>query len=229
MEHKEIPEEVDVDAGENNATKGLGNQVYDELVALILSRKLRQGEQIQERALALRLNVSRTPLREAMHRLEGERVLERNSSNRLFVRLVSIQEIMEILHVRRMLEADAATRATGHIPQTRLLALRERIEALTAAADPTPADFYEVDTSLHELILEYCENTLLASIIADLRLKTRMFSPKHLEKARGPAVCEEHLAIVDALIRSDSAAAAAETIRHINNIRQSIIDKLSAV
>ncbi|MEC5342557.1 GntR family transcriptional regulator [Brenneria populi] len=229
MEHKDIFEEGSVDTGDNSATKGLGNQVYDALVALILSRELRQGEQIQERALALRLNVSRTPLREAMHRLEGERVLERNSNNRLFVRLVSIQEIMEILHVRRMLEADAVTRATGLIPQARLLALRERIEVLTDAPEPTPADFYEVDTSLHELILEYCENTLLASIISDLRLKTRMFSPKHLEKTRGSAVCKEHLAIVDALIRGDAAAAADETICHINNIRQSIIDKLSAV
>lgn len=229
MELKEIGGEEDVDSLEHGAGKGLSNQVYDALVALILSRELRQGEQIQERALALRLNVSRTPLREAMHRLEGERVLERNSSNRLFVRLVSIQEIMEILHVRRMLEADAATRATGRIPPARLLALRERIQALTCAAEPTPADFHEVDAALHGMLLEYCENTLLASIIADLRLKTRMFSPTHLEKTRGPAVCEEHLAIVEALIRGDAAAAAAETIRHINNIRQSIIDKLSAV
>ena len=101
-------------------TKGLGNQIYDALVTLILSRELKQGEEIRERALALRLNVSRTPLREAMHRLEGERVLERNSNNRLYVRLVSTQEIMEILYVRRMLESDAAARSAGRIPADKL-------------------------------------------------------------------------------------------------------------
>ncbi len=212
-----------------NTNKGLSNQAYDAIVALILSKELRQGDQIQERALAERLNVSRTPLRDAMHRLEGERVLERNASNRLFVRLVSIREIMEILHVRRMLESDAVTRATGQIPQDRLVALRNKVDALSKATAPAPEEFHEVDSELHGLILDYCENTLLASLIADLRLKTRMFSPNYLQKTRGPAVCMEHLAIIDALINEDTETAAAETQRHINNIRQSIIDKLSSV
>lgn len=228
MQTTAIAEDSGAGAIDASASKGLSNQVYDALVALILSRELRQGEQIQERALALRLNVSRTPLREAMHRLEGERVLERNSSNRLFVRLVSIQEIMEILHVRRMLESDAAMRATGQIPAERLHTLRSHIQELTALPAPTPADFHAVDTELHGMLQNFCNNSLLASIIADLRLKTRMFTPQHLDKNRGPAVCEEHLAIVDALIAGNAEAAAAETSRHINNIRQSIIDKLSS-
>jgi len=228
METTAIAEESGASAMDASASRGLSNQVYDALVALILSRELRQGEQIQERALALRLNVSRTPLREAMHRLEGERVLERNSSNRLFVRLVSIQEIMEILHVRRMLESDAAARATGRIPTERLHTLRADIQALIAAPAPTPADFHTVDTELHGMLQRFCDNSLLASIIADLRLKTRMFSPQYLDRNRGAAVCEEHLAIVDALASGDPDAAAAETSRHINNIRQSIIDKLSS-
>ena len=84
----------------------------------------------------------------------------------------------------------------------------------------------ELDTELHGLILEHCENELLASMIADLRRKTRMFSLKHLEN-RATAVCTEHRAIVDALARGDSETAAAETVRHIDNIRQAIIDKLS--
>ncbi|QWA10958.1 GntR family transcriptional regulator [Sodalis ligni] len=52
---------------------GLGNQAYEALLDLIIARELKQGEQIQERALAIRLGISRTPLREAMHRLEGEK------------------------------------------------------------------------------------------------------------------------------------------------------------
>ncbi len=224
-----MAERKESNADSRGTNKGLSNQAYDAIVALILSNELHQGEQIQERALAERLNVSRTPLRDAMHRLEGERVLERNASNRLFVRLVSIREIMEILHVRRMLESDAVTRATGQIPQEYLLDLREKTKTLAEATAPTAEEFHEVDSALHGMILDYCENTLLASLIADLRLKTRMFSPKYLQKSRGPAVCMEHLAIIDALIREDAEAAAAETQSHINNIRQSIIDKLSSV
>ena len=76
--------------------------------------------------LALRLGVSRTPLREAMHRLEGERMLERKSNNRLFVRQVTLQELMEGLYIRRMLESDAAARAAGNVPAEKLADLRKR-------------------------------------------------------------------------------------------------------
>lgn len=211
---------------EPNADKGLGNQVYDALVTLILSRELKQGEEIRERALALRLSVSRTPLREAMHRLEGERVLERNSNNRLYVRLVSTQEIMEILYVRRMLESDAAARSVGRIPADKLTDIRRRIEELMRLNDAWHPAHRELDTELHGLIGEHCENELLANMIADLRRKTRLFSLKHLEN-RATAVCTEHMAIVDALARGDAETVAAETVRHIDNIRQAIIDKLS--
>lgn len=226
MKASETTEESGPEA-EANGGKGLGNQAYDALVDLILSRELQQGEQIQERSLALRLGLSRTPLREAMHRLEGERMLERKSNNRLFVRLVTLQEIMETLYVRRMLESDAAGRSAGKVPAARLADLRERIETLMKTDDPANPLHQQLDAELHGLITEHCENELLASMIADLRRKTRMFSLKRLENRTVP-VCKEHMAMIDALARGDAQAASAETMRHIDNIRQSIIDKLSS-
>lgn len=209
-----------------SGVRGLGNQAYDALVDMILSRELRQGEQVQERMLAIRLGVSRTPLREAMHRLEGEQLLERKSNNRLFVRQVTLQELMEALYIRRLLEGDAAARAAGKVPLAKLADLRERIQWLMehgAAGDPL---HQKLDGELHGFISDYCGNELLASMIANLRQKTRMFSLKRLENRMVP-VCDEHMAMIDALARGDGQAAQAETMRHIDNIRQSIIDKLS--
>lgn len=77
-----------------------------------------------------------------------------------------------------------------------------------------------MDAELHGLIIEHCENELLASMIADLRRKARMFSLKRLENRTVP-VCKEHMAMIDALARGDAQSASA-------NIRQSIIDKLSS-
>lgn len=226
MKASETTEESGLEA-EANGGKGLGNQAYDALVDLILSRELKQGEQIQERSLALRLGLSRTPLREAMHRLEGERMLERKSNNRLFVRLVTLQEIMETLYVRRMLESDAASRSAGKVPVAKLNDLRDRIATLMKMDDPAHPLHQQLDAELHGLIAEHCENELLASMIADLRRKTRMFSLKRLENRTAP-VCREHMAMIDALARGDAQAASAETMLHIDNIRQSIIDKLSS-
>jgi DNA-binding GntR family transcriptional regulator len=216
--------ESDLDPDASNAGR-LGNQAYEALADLIFSRELKQGDQIQERALATRLGISRTPLREAMHRLEGERVLERKSNNRLFVRLVTVQEIMETLYVRRLLESDAAARAAGKVPPEKLQELRARIKVLLGLDDPASQKHQQLDAELHGMIANFCENQLLADMIAELRRKTRMFSLKRLDNRLAP-VCMEHLAMIDALERGDAQAAAAETTRHIDNIRQSIIDKL---
>ncbi|MBP6018870.1 MAG: GntR family transcriptional regulator [Burkholderiaceae bacterium] len=205
--------------------KGLANQAYDTLVDLILSRELKQGDQVQERLLALRLGVSRTPLREAMHRLEGEQMLERKS-NRLYVRQVTLQELMEALYIRRMLESDAAARAAGNIPAAKLTDLRQRIMALMESDAPKDPLHQQLDAELHGLIADYCGNELLASMIGNLRQKTRMFSLKRLEKRMVP-VCAEHMAMIDALATGDAQTASTETMRHIDNIRQAIIDKVS--
>ena len=162
-----------------------------------------------------------------MHRLEGERILERKSNNRLFVRLVTLQEIMETLHVRRLLESEAAARSAGKVPGDRLQALRTRIETLMALGDPAHPEHQRLDAELHGVISEYCDNQLLADMIAELRRKTRMFSLKRLDNRMAP-VCFEHMAMIAALERGDAQAAAAETARHIDNIRQSIIDKLTS-
>lgn len=208
--------------------KGLGSQSYEALLDLILSRELKQGDLIQERALALRLGISRTPLREAMHRLEGERILERQGNNRLFVRHITVQEIMEALYVRRLLESDAAARAAGNIPVEALRQLRARVNDLLASDDPSNPEHQQLDADLHSLIAESCDNQLMAEMIGELRRKTRMFSLKRLNKRLAP-VCNEHLAMIGALERGDAQAAAEETVRHIDNIRKAIVDKLASL
>ena len=205
--------------------KGLANQAYEALVDLIFSRELQQGDQVQERMLALQLGISRTPLRAAMHRLEGERILERRN-NRLVVRQVTLQEIMEALHVRRLLESEAAAKAAGKVPKSTLDSLRHRVGTLLELDDPASAEHQALDADLHGAIIEWCGNQMLGEMIGEVRRKTRMFSLKRLNKRLAP-VCLEHLAIIDALERGDAPAAAGETARHIDNIRQSIIDKLA--
>lgn len=206
--------------------RGLGNLAYEAVLDLLVSAELRPGDPIQERALASQLGFSRTPLREALHRLEGERILERRANNRLFVREVSVQEILEALHVRRLLEPEAAARAAGQIPAAELETLRGRVQDLLSRNQPDSPAHQVLDADLHGLIGKYCDNEMLAGIIAELRRKTRMFSLKRLERRLEP-VCREHLAMIDALARGDTADAAARTAEHIDNIRTSILAKLS--
>ena len=118
-----------------------------------------------------------------------------------------------------------------HVPSTVLAiqrqvqALRERIKFLMSLDDPASKEHQELDAELHGMIAGFFENQLLADMIAELRRKTRMFSLKRQDN-RLTSVCLENLAMIDALKRGDAVAAAAKTTRHINNIRQSIVDKL---
>lgn len=212
--------------GERNGHRGVGDAAYEAVLDLVLSRELRPGEVVQERRLAARLGISRTPLREALRRLEGERLLERRSDGSLAVRQITVVEFMEALHVRRVLESEAAAKAAGRIPADAIEDLRRRLQRLLDGGDPTVPDHMQTDADLHGMITAACGNQLMTDMIADLRRKTRMFSMKRMPERFEP-ICREHLAILDALARGDGREAAAQVTQHIENVKQSILQKIA--
>ncbi len=212
--------------GKTDGMRGLGDQVYDAVLDLIESRQLCAGEIIPERSLATKLQVSRTPLREALRRLEGERVLVRRDSGMLYVRDISVEDFMEVLQLRRLLEADASAKAAGRIARTELENLRQRLKRLLQDGDPSVPDHLGTDDDLHRLVAEAADNRLAAEIVADLRRRTRMFSMKRMPE-RFESICNEHLLIVEALLAGDGTAAARAVTDHIDAVRASIIQRLA--
>lgn len=218
------------DASNNSKTdtaRGLGEQVYDAVLDLIVSRQLRAGDKVPERNLAQKLAVSRTPLREALRRLEGEKVIERRDSGQLYVCEISVEDFMEVLQLRRLIESDAAARAARQIDPVALENLRLRLEQLLRDGDPSVPDHLATDEDLHRLVSEAAGNRLATEIIGDLRRRTRMFSMKRMPE-RFEAICTEHLAIVAALASGDAAAAARAVTDHLDAVRASIIQRLAA-
>lgn len=193
---------------------------------MILSGELSPAEVITERQIALQLGISRTPLREAVRRLEGARLLERQKSGALVVRGLPIEEFINILDVRRVLEGEAARLAAGHVPRSELDRIRER--ARTVLALPDDAEFAEQpgDENLHTLIATAAANPVLMETIAALRTRTAMFRFGRLP-ARRRAVILEHLAVVDALDAGDGEAARQAMEHHIEQVRATIIAKLN--
>lgn len=213
-------------SGAPAGTGGQGDRAYEGLLDLLVSKEIAPGDALTERRLAVQLGISRTPMREALHRLEGERILERRTDGKLYVRKLTVEDVMEALHVRRLLEAEAANRSAGRIPEATLADLRARLVCLRDGNDPTVPDHRNTDEDLHALIGEYGGNRLLADMIKDLRQRTRMFSMKRMPE-RLPPICEEHIAIVDALASGDGTRAAAAVVAHLENVKQSILTKLA--
>lgn len=213
-------------APEDNSPR-LADQAYDSLLDLVLSGGLPGGSVIQERLLARRLNLSRTPIREALMRLEGEGLLQRTAGRILVVARISTVDFMEILAVRRLLESEAIGLAVGRLSPAVVADLTQAVKELRTRADSTAEDHRRLDDRLHETIAEASGNNTLVQIIRDMRRKTAMFDRRRIPE-RFQASCAEHLAILDAMASNERTMARQRIVEHIDNVRSSILRHLGS-
>lgn len=204
--------------------RSLSEVAYDGLLNILISGELRPNDVIMERRIAERLGLSRTPLREAIRRLEGERLIKRQSGGALVVCPMSTEDFLDVLSVRRLLEGEAARQAAAHISGDKLRNLRTSILAIGAGEIPPGVDANTLGRQLHLEIAKAASNPVLSSVIEDLGKRTRLFMRV---PERRTQVCEEHLAVIDALLAGDGERARQAMERHIDNLRVYILEKLS--
>jgi DNA-binding GntR family transcriptional regulator len=207
------------------APRGIADIVHDQLLAMLEGRRLQADATIAERRLAAELGVSRTPLREALRRLEGEGWLVRRSDGTLAVRRLDIEEMLDVLDVRRLIEPEATAAAAGRVPAPVVAELRARVAWLLATGDPLHPERGPLDQLLHRAIGDACGNPTLHAVIADLRRRTLLFAQRVPERLE--PVCAEHLAILDALESGSPDAARQAMTTHIDNTRAGILRRLS--
>lgn len=208
--------------------QNLSAKTYDVLLNMLINRELPVNSVLQERRLADMLTISRTPVRDALNKLENEGFIGRSGGRTLVVKEFSIRELIETLHVRRTLEAEAARLAAGRVPVEALDALEDGVRALLAAADPSPQQDWQIDSQLHQALAHYSGNALLMHYIESLSLKTRMFNMRQVPE-RFTKGHQEHLAIIAALRAQDVEGARAAVASHIDNVRDSIVRRLSQI
>jgi DNA-binding GntR family transcriptional regulator len=207
---------------------GLEADSYWWVLAVILSGQLVPGMIVRERPLAAELEVSRTPLRQALGRLESEGFLVRQ--NRVVqVRRIDLPTVIEIYQLRILLEVEAIGRATGRIEPTTITRFRAIFSEL--AVQPTDGQVVSVgmrfdlaDDEFHIAIADAGGNRTLRNYVADLRRKTQLFGVTQMPVRRNPGAAE-HLAILGALEREDRMAAQQEMQNHLERARNSIIDQ----
>ncbi|MCJ8142854.1 GntR family transcriptional regulator [Ancylobacter sp. A5.8] len=217
---------------EDSASRRLAHSAYRQLEDMIFSGKLRGGDVVIERRLAEMLNISRTPLRDALLMLEGEGLLKRRGARYLEVSEMTVPEFMQILNIRRLLEPEAARLCIGRIDPMLLADLRDRLRRLAAATGENqpvsdPDESVLIDKLVHESIADASGNPLMSNIIRDLRRRTRIFDLGRMTD-RVSAACQEHIDIVVAIEIGDPHAAAAAMARHIDNFKAAIIQHLSS-
>ncbi|MBE9606082.1 GntR family transcriptional regulator [Acetobacteraceae bacterium H6797] len=209
----------------------LAETAYGALLEMLLARHLPLDQPLSERGLAAELGVSRTPLREAMRRLEGEGMLERVPGGAMRVRQIPLEEFLEIQQVRRLLEGEAAAMAAGRIALGVLTALDARIEALLfSRADQAEreAERRAIDLALHGAVSEAAGNATLTRLIEEQRRRMMLVTirrpPERLEEA-----CAQYRAVIQALASGEPEAARRAMVLHVDALRSAVMKRLAAL
>lgn len=201
------------------SSQNLSSLAYAALSRMIHGHGLRGGEVILEAKLAEQLKISRTPLREALQRLEGEGLVLKNASRSYVVRGVDLAEYLQSLKVREILEPEAAVLATGRIAPSALAQVRAKIAALNAEPSYVREAHWRSDASLHNLFIDACGNQVMMQMIRGLRATTHLFEVARLQDRLIPDNTE-HILILDALEAEDARAVRKAVQNHIRSLHR---------
>ncbi|MDR6666070.1 GntR family transcriptional regulator [Rhizobium sp. 1399] len=204
----------------------LTGQVYEQLIDILIRGELRPGDVIVERRMADRLNASRTPIREALGRLEAEGLVYKQPGRGVTVSPFSTEAFVELLHVRQLLESEAARLAAGRIPQARIEEIRAALQELGNKPAPSLSEIWEIDDMLHGEIADAAGNALLAGMIRDLRRRTHVFNA-YRNPSKYKFGVEENAALLDAISSGDQEMARKAMAHHIESVKLAIIDRLA--
>ncbi|XWN31343.1 MAG: GntR family transcriptional regulator [Devosia sp.] len=198
---------------------------YDDLRQMIVSGALAPGERVLEEECAARLGISRTPVREAIGRLVTEGLLVKPDGGPHAVHRISADEILEILNVRRLLEVEAARRAAGSPGRDDLLTLRRVFVGFLEGNKPDADAHMAADDALHERLATMARSAILAELVVNLRLRTRVFD-KGIIPDRFEPGCHEHIAIIDAVLSGEPQRAEDAMRLHLKGVADSILAHL---
>jgi DNA-binding GntR family transcriptional regulator len=196
----------------------LRDEAYLSLRRAILSGDFKPGDRLVEREVAGKLDLSRSPVREAFRRLEQEGLVSVNRQG-LFVQAVAPSEVEELYLIRQHLESLVARLAARNYSVEYRPRLEEVFSSMTAAGESGDQEHIVAEGArFHSLLAEIAGNHRLAKLTASIVEEIDRF--RRLNLAEGPRtqlVLGEHRRILDAVIAGDEDGAAAVMVEHIGN------------
>ncbi|WP_238439501.1 GntR family transcriptional regulator [Microbacterium sp. JZ31] len=196
----------------------MATSVYERIRDAIIAGRLEGGRILSENALAADFGTSRTPVREALHRLEIERLVERGPRGAV-VRATSPEEILDIYDVRITLEGSAARAAAKHATDLDLARLRARQDAmrgLEGAEERAVAN-----RAFHSALWEASHSPTLIDLLERLHVHLRRYPTTTLDwPGRWDEVISQHDELLGAISRHDAEAAREIAEHHMTGARE---------
>ena len=146
--------------------KSLRDEVYESLKRSIIHGKLKSGQRLIEEQLARQVGISRTPVREAFHKLERDDLVTKLSKGGFAVKKFTKEDLEEIYGIRNVLESYAAYLATFHLTPKGIAALEEKVEESERALKRGDYDkVIQFQTEFHDLLYKSCKSKKLVEMI----------------------------------------------------------------
>ncbi len=204
----------------HTATPPAAERVYEHVKHAILDRTYQGGRLLTEGEVADEVGVSRTPVREALLRLEAEGLIQLYPKKGALVLPVSADEVDDVLEARELIETHAASKVGARYDAALVPALRELLDQMrTAAAAGDPTAFMAADRGFHEALVRSAGNALLSRFYESLRdrqlrmgVETIRFSPDRMTTA-----IDEHGQMLAALEAGDPTRLRALAETHVHN------------
>ncbi len=202
--------------------KPLGEVVFDYLRNAILSGELKPGERLMEVAIAEKLGVSRTPVREAIRKLEKEKFVIMIPRKGAYVADLTKKDILEVLEIRKELEGFAAQLAASRMEPEELEKLGTILEDFnTCLEDMDKKRMIEVDNAFHSTIFDASKNSRLMHMIYDLHDQFQRFRLIYFSEFNNfKEIQASHIKIYEALSAKDEKGARREAEAHVDLIRE---------
>ena len=221
--------------GERAAIPTAVDHAYEMIWRQLIRGERKPGDRLTDTELASQLGLSRTPVRQALHRLAQEDLIRLDARRGFSVRAFSANDVIEIYQVRAVLEVLALRLSAPHFTSEQLreqLEILHRVrEALRVERDDHSVLLHlEADLKLHNLLIQTSGNGLLIRLLAGLRSQQTLFQYWDTSyPERNEAAADEHEVILRALAEGDTAKAEVLLEQHIVNARIRVLMDLFGI
>ena len=214
-------------SGQIHRPTSLADDVYEAIFAQLMSLKIAPGARITVDSLVREFNVSQTPIREALGRLEGEGlVLKTHLIGYRAAPQITKRQLDEIYELRLRLEPYCAAKAAVRLDDTKLAMLREAAGMMARREGKDErlrySNFARQDADFHDMILACAENELIRQVIAFQHTHFHIFRLMFHSRVTEEAL-DEHEAILAAFAAADPVAAEEAMRVHIERSRDRLL------
>ncbi|MBO4982263.1 MAG: GntR family transcriptional regulator [Lachnospiraceae bacterium] len=206
----------------------LRDVVFNTLRQAILTGELKPGERLMEIHLANRLGVSRTPIREAIRKLELEGLVTMIPRRGAEVAQITEKSMNDVLEVRRAMDALCVELACDRITEEEIQALKQACDAFEEAVKSKDVKrIAQADVKLHDIIVRATGNQRLVQLVNNLSEQMYRYRFEYIKDfSQHERLVEEHRIIYESIVKKDKETASQAARMHIDNQEKAIIHQI---